>query len=63
MLSIVGRWRHVVWLHVVAIEGEVILVARHELDSLLSSHKPLLTVSAIAQLVLDSALTLWYGKG
>lgn len=51
MLSIVGRWRHVVGLHVVPVEGEAVLVARHELDSLLSSHKPLVTVSAVAKML------------
>lgn len=46
MLGVVGGWRRIsVGLHVVAVEREVVLVSRHELYSLLSSHKPLPTVS------------------
>jgi hypothetical protein len=46
MLGVVGRWRRIpIGLHVVAVEGEVILVSRLKLHSLPSSHKPLSSVS------------------
>lgn len=46
MLGVVGRWRRTsIGLHVVVVEGEVVLVSRLELHTLPSSHEPLPSVS------------------